>query len=130
MAGAAGADVPAGRVPTTAGAVVPGFTAGAVNTGACVPVRAGVPLEVFVNKFAHSRFEPAGFTKNPDIPIAKSITDYIFRYLGIQFVPGYRQANTPQRDYAGLPASNVGLPQRATKGAQARSSCRMISGAG
>ena len=57
----------------------------------------GVPLEVFVNKFAHSRFEPAGFTKNPDIPIAKSIVDYIFRWLGMEFIPGYREANAPQR---------------------------------
>lgn len=36
-------------------------------------------------KFAHTRFEPAGFTNNPDIPIAKSITDYIFRWLAIEF---------------------------------------------
>ena len=57
----------------------------------------GVPLEVFVNKFAHSRFEPAGFTKNPDIPIAKSIADYIFRWLGMEFIPGYREANAPKR---------------------------------
>ena len=56
-----------------------------------------MPLEVFVNKFAHSRFEPAGFTKNPDIPIAKSIADYIFRWLGMEFIPGYREANAPQR---------------------------------
>ncbi|MGA7260727.1 MAG: adenosylcobalamin-dependent ribonucleoside-diphosphate reductase, partial [Stellaceae bacterium] len=53
----------------------------------------GVPLEVFVNKFAHSRFEPAGFTKNPDIPIAKSITDYLFRWLGMKFLPSYREEN-------------------------------------
>jgi ribonucleoside-diphosphate reductase alpha chain len=57
----------------------------------------GVPLEVLVNKFAHSRFEPSGFTRNPDIPIAKSLADYIFRWLGIQFVPGYRAANAPNR---------------------------------
>ena len=57
----------------------------------------GVPLEVFVNKFAHSRFEPAGFTKNPDIPIAKSIADYIFRWLGMEFIAGYREANAPNR---------------------------------
>ncbi|MGD0384309.1 MAG: vitamin B12-dependent ribonucleotide reductase, partial [Thermoguttaceae bacterium] len=53
----------------------------------------GVPLEVYVNKFSHTRFEPMGFTKNPDIRIAKSIVDYIFRWLGIQFLPGYREAN-------------------------------------
>jgi ribonucleoside-diphosphate reductase alpha chain len=67
--------------------------------GTCVSMglQYGVPLEVFVNKFAHSRFEPAGFTKNPDIPIAKSITDYIFRWLGMEFIPGYREANAPKR---------------------------------
>jgi len=55
----------------------------------------GVPLDTLVNKFAHQRFEPSGFTKNPDIPIAKSITDYLFRWLGCQFVAGYREQNSP-----------------------------------
>jgi ribonucleoside-diphosphate reductase alpha chain len=45
----------------------------------------GVPLEALVKKFEHVRFEPAGFTKNPDIPVAKSLTDYIFRFLGTRF---------------------------------------------
>ena len=54
----------------------------------------GVPLEVYVNKFSHTRFEPMGHTKNPDIRIAKSIVDYIFRWLGIEFIAGYREANT------------------------------------
>jgi ribonucleoside-diphosphate reductase alpha chain len=45
----------------------------------------GVPLEALVRKFEHVRFEPAGFTKNPDIPVAKSLTDYIFRFLGTRF---------------------------------------------
>jgi ribonucleoside-diphosphate reductase alpha chain len=53
----------------------------------------GVPLEVYVNKFAHTRFEPMGYTKNPDIRIAKSIVDYIFRWLGVTFLPGYKEAN-------------------------------------
>jgi ribonucleoside-diphosphate reductase alpha chain len=53
----------------------------------------GVPLEVYVNKFSHTRFEPMGHTKNPDIRIAKSIVDYIFRWLGITFLPGYREMN-------------------------------------
>ena len=64
-----------------------------------------MPLEVFVNKFAHSRFEPAGFTKNPDIPIAKSIADYIFRWMGMEFIPGYREANAPRRPGADEPDS-------------------------
>jgi ribonucleoside-diphosphate reductase alpha chain len=45
----------------------------------------GVPLSALVSKFSHVRFEPSGFTKNPDIPIAKSLTDYIFRFLGTRF---------------------------------------------
>jgi ribonucleoside-diphosphate reductase alpha chain len=68
-----------------------------LGTSISMGLQYGVPLEVFVNKFAHSRFEPAGFTKNPDIPIAKSVTDYIFRWLGMEFIPGYRDANAPQR---------------------------------
>jgi len=46
----------------------------------------GVPLEVLVDKFSHVRFEPSGFTKNPDIPFAKSLIDYIFRFLGCRFL--------------------------------------------
>jgi ribonucleoside-diphosphate reductase alpha chain len=71
-----------------------------LGTAISIGLQYGVPLEVFVNKFAHSRFEPAGFTKNPDIPIAKSIADYIFRWLGMEFIPGYRDANAPKRPTA------------------------------
>jgi ribonucleoside-diphosphate reductase alpha chain len=46
----------------------------------------GVPLEALVSKFSHVRFEPSGFTKNPEIPLAKSLTDYIFRFLGTRFL--------------------------------------------
>ena len=46
----------------------------------------GVPLEALVNKFTHMRFEPSGFTKNPEIPIAKSLVDYIFKWLGSKFL--------------------------------------------
>jgi ribonucleoside-diphosphate reductase alpha chain len=46
----------------------------------------GVPLEVLVTKFGHVRFEPSGFTKNPDIPMAKSLIDYVFRFLAIRFI--------------------------------------------
>jgi len=46
----------------------------------------GVPLKALVDKFAHSRFEPSGFTGNPEIPIAKSIMDYIFRWLASRFL--------------------------------------------
>ena len=46
----------------------------------------GVPLGALVSKFSHVRFEPSGFTKNPDIPMAKSLADYIFRFLGSRFL--------------------------------------------
>lgn len=46
----------------------------------------GVPLEALVTKFSHMRFEPSGFTKNRDIPIAKSVFDYLFRWLGVKFL--------------------------------------------
>jgi ribonucleoside-diphosphate reductase alpha chain len=51
----------------------------------------GVPVKSLVEKFAHTRFEPSGFTKNPDIPIAKSLPDYIFRWLGITFLDGFKE---------------------------------------
>ncbi len=46
----------------------------------------GVPLQLLVDKFSHTRFEPSGFTKNPEIPMAKSIMDYIFKWLSIKFL--------------------------------------------
>ncbi|MBL9124481.1 MAG: vitamin B12-dependent ribonucleotide reductase, partial [Planctomycetaceae bacterium] len=68
----------------------------------------GVPLEVYVNKFSHTRFEPMGFTKNPDIRIAKSIVDYIFRWLGINFIPGFREAHLPVQEEGSSPQGGVG----------------------
>ena len=58
----------------------------------------GVPLDAIVRKFEHMRFEPAGMTTNSDIPIAKSFVDYIVRWMGMQFIPGYRAANAPKRE--------------------------------
>jgi ribonucleoside-diphosphate reductase alpha chain len=63
----------------------------AFATSISLALQYGVPLEVLVKKFAHTRFEPSGFTKNPEIPIAKSITDYIFRWLASKFLSGAQQ---------------------------------------
>jgi len=63
----------------------------------------GVPLEALVKKFSHQRFEPSGFTKNPDIRNASSITDYIFRWMAVQFIPGYRESNCPGSAQQDLP---------------------------
>ncbi|MEZ6233866.1 MAG: hypothetical protein R3B68_06715 [Phycisphaerales bacterium] len=73
-----------------------------LGTATSVALQYGVPLESLVKKFTHQRFEPAGMTGNREIPFAKSLVDYIFRWLGIQFIPGYREANTPNRGGATL----------------------------
>ena len=55
-------------------------------TSVSIALQYGVPLKVLVDKFSHARYEPSGFTNNPDIPIAKSVSDYIFRWLGKKFL--------------------------------------------
>jgi ribonucleoside-diphosphate reductase alpha chain len=64
----------------------------AVGTLTSMALQYGVPLDALARKFAHQRFEPSGFTKNPEIRNASSITDYVFRWLALQFVPGYRES--------------------------------------
>jgi ribonucleoside-diphosphate reductase alpha chain len=56
-----------------------------------VSLQHGVPLKLFCEKFAHTRFEPAGWSSNPDIGFAKSIMDYIFRWLHLRFLTGQQQ---------------------------------------
>jgi ribonucleoside-diphosphate reductase alpha chain len=58
----------------------------AFATSISMALQYGVPLEALVEKFSHVRFEPSGFTKNAEIPYAKSITDYIFRWLASKFL--------------------------------------------
>lgn len=67
------------------GSVVSGLM-DAFATSTSIALQYGVPLAVLVNKFVHVRFEPSGITKNPDIRIAKSIVDYIFRWLALKFL--------------------------------------------
>ena len=67
-----------------------------------------VPLDALVSKFAHVRFEPSGITKNSDIPFAKSLTDYIFRFLGQRFAAVTAAAEAAQTaDTAMQPASHA-----------------------
>ncbi len=68
------------------GSVVSGLMDGFATT-ISMALQYGVPLNVLVDKFSHTRFEPSGFTNNPEIPIAKSILDYIFRWLASRFLP-------------------------------------------
>jgi ribonucleoside-diphosphate reductase alpha chain len=69
-----------------------------LGTSVSIGLQYGVSLESYVRKLAYSRFEPWGYTPNPDIPIAKSIADYVFRWLGMEFIPGYRADHAPHRD--------------------------------
>lgn len=68
---------------STVGGIMDSF-----GTAISLCLQYGVPVQELCKKFAHSRFEPSGFTKNPDIPIAKSIVDYIFRWLDLTFPEG------------------------------------------
>ena len=81
-------------------------------TTVSVALQYGVPLKDLVNKFAHVRFEPSGFTGNQEIPIAKSIIDYIFRWLGSRFLSPDDKANLGLIDrtavVADVPVSSPG----------------------
>jgi ribonucleoside-diphosphate reductase alpha chain len=71
----------------------------AFATAISLALQYGVPLKVLVDKFSHMRFEPSGYTNNPDIPIAKSIIDYIFRWLGKKFLkPDEQPSNIDYTD--------------------------------
>jgi ribonucleoside-diphosphate reductase alpha chain len=73
-----------------------------VGTCVSMALQYGVPLITLVEKFRHARFEPSGMTSNKNIPFAKSLIDYIFCWMGCQFIPGYAEKNTPNRN--GAPA--------------------------
>jgi ribonucleoside-diphosphate reductase alpha chain len=89
-------------------------------TTVSVALQYGVPLRDLVNKFAHVRFEPSGFTGNSEIPIAKSIVDYIFRWLGSRFLSDDDKASLGLIDrsavdaapYGSAPSGSVGLAAR------------------
>ncbi len=65
-----------------------------IATMTSIALQYGVPLKALVDKFSHTRFEPSGFTNNPEIPIAKSVTDYVFRYIGNRFIEGEAEGGT------------------------------------
>src|SRR5215831_12469770 len=89
-------------------------------TAISLSLQYGVPLKVLVDKFSHTRFEPSGFTGNPHIPIAKSITDYIFRWLALKFLP---REDIPQGVNGQEPAAaqaNAAAPEAKDSSASAR----------
>ncbi len=70
-------------------------------TAISLALQYGVPLKVLADKFSHARYEPSGFTTHKDIPIAKSITDYIFRWLGLKFLPEDERPQTAAQENGG-----------------------------
>ena len=80
----------------------------AFATAVSLCLQYGVPLDALVKKFSFQRFDPAGMTSNPDIPFAKSIVDYIFRWMGLTFLEEFRQVHLPQR------ASSKAAPEAVT----------------
>ncbi len=84
----------------------------------------GVPLKFMVDKFSHMRFEPSGFTKNKEIPIAKSIVDYIFRWMASHFLP------VEEQDEAGVVRRETPVattPAPATPGVTPSSELKVIA---
>ncbi|MCY4073880.1 MAG: vitamin B12-dependent ribonucleotide reductase, partial [Acidobacteria bacterium] len=67
------------------GSTISGF-ADAFAQAISYSLQYGVPLQVLVDKFSHQRFEPAGLTRNPDVRVAKSIVDYVFRWMATKFL--------------------------------------------
>ena len=78
-----------------------------IGTLTSLALQYGVPIDALVRKFAYQRFEPSGFTKNPDIRTASSIVDYVFRWLGCQFIPGFREATNPTSGQQELPMKEL-----------------------
>jgi len=83
-------------------------------TAISLALQYGVPLETLVNKFAHMRFEPSGVTNNPQIRFAKSIMDYIFRWLALKFLPPEQQ---PASEVASI-ENHTGLAEKVSEPAQ------------
>ena len=78
-----------------------------IGTCTSMALQYGVPLITLVDKFRHARFEPSGMTCNRDIPFAKSLIDYIFCWLGCQFIPGYADKNLPNRTGGASPGNKT-----------------------
>jgi ribonucleoside-diphosphate reductase alpha chain len=102
-----------------------------IATLTSVSLQYGVPLQDLVRKFANQRFEPSGYTKNPQIRLATSLVDYIFRWMGINFIPGYGDVAIGNGD--GTPAGHTIKPlhaERALVRATAPLAATVPSGAG
>jgi len=95
-------------------------------TAISLALQYGVPLRVLVDKFSHMRFEPSGFTRNPDIPMAKSIMDYLFRWLASKFLDGRAQTEV---GIISRESNTVSAAEPAANGSAANEPAESFSGA-
>ena len=93
------------------GSTISGF-ADAFAQAISYALQYGVPLQALVDKFSHARFEPSGMTKNPEVRFAKSIVDYIFRWMATKFLSpeaqfraGVNMREEPAAEEAEAPAA-------------------------
>lgn len=90
-------------------------------TAISLALQYGVPLSTLVDKFIHTRFEPSGFTNNKEIPMAKSVMDYIFRWMALRFMQSEDRHNVglladQQTEEPPAPANTVATPAVTTNG--------------
>jgi ribonucleoside-diphosphate reductase alpha chain len=113
------------------GSTISGF-ADAFAQAISYALQYGVPLQVLVDKFSHARFEPSGMTKNPEIRFAKSIVDYIFRWLATKFLSPEAQfrAGVNLKDAAEAPPAKPELEIRVAGGLQSAGSTGSTGSAG
>jgi ribonucleoside-diphosphate reductase alpha chain len=113
------------------GSTISGF-ADAFAQAISYALQYGVPLQDLVDKFSHVRFEPAGMTKNPDIRFAKSIVDYIFRWLAAKFLSPEAQyrAGVNNREETVTTPEQLTLDVQATAAKQAAPRSPEPSGSG
>ncbi|HEB91767.1 MAG TPA: vitamin B12-dependent ribonucleotide reductase, partial [Deltaproteobacteria bacterium] len=88
-----------------------------IATMTSIALQYGVPLKALVDKFSHTRFEPSGFTNNKEIPIAKSVMDYVFRYLGNRYLEVEETASGEAQDESGNATTTVPLAKAPSKNA-------------
>ncbi len=84
-------------------------------TSVSIMLQYGVPLKVLINKFSHARFEPSGFTSNKEIPIAKSVMDYIFRWMDLKFGDHAGDADGTRPDGAVVAAETAATAEAGKK---------------
>ncbi|MEZ4333867.1 MAG: vitamin B12-dependent ribonucleotide reductase [Myxococcota bacterium] len=96
-----------------------------IATMTSISLQYGVPLKALVDKFSHTRFEPSGFTNNKKIPIAKSVMDYVFRYLGDRYL-AVEEAEEGDEESAG--AAPIALPTSGRSGVTPLAAAGAVAG--